>query len=271
MPCSRAAPDSRRQTRSAPSWLCRPARHIDQDVARGDRQTAAGGAGLERQPAVDPNGAAVDPASELRHRERLVRQPDVPRPAGKEDALPGNSQEASRSVASDVIRSASDRPCNSIFPSSRPVARPERSVPMMPSSVSTSSRTLLSRPLRHRRGRTVPRPTTLEPGTAPVEALDGERAVSQPKTRDVGLRVRQALRASARRARSVTSPAMAFGSGRDAVSFAESSMRPSSASIGARAKRPNSAGTSNDAVPASVAGAAVGWGCDLETRTAATG
>jgi hypothetical protein len=49
------------------------ARHIDQDVARGDRQAATGALGLEWQLTVDVDGPAVDRPSEVRQRQIVVR------------------------------------------------------------------------------------------------------------------------------------------------------------------------------------------------------
>ena len=63
------------------------ARHIDQDVARDDRQAAAGALGLEWQLTVDADGPAVDRPSEVRQRQIVVCQPNVAGPAREENAL----------------------------------------------------------------------------------------------------------------------------------------------------------------------------------------
>ena len=67
-----------------------PARYVDQDVTRGDRQAADTGTGFDREPPVDADAAAAHRASELRDRQRLILESNVAVPAGKEDALRGD-------------------------------------------------------------------------------------------------------------------------------------------------------------------------------------
>ena len=164
------------------------ARHIEQDVAGDDRQTAAGASGFERQLTVDADAAAVDRAPKLRQRQTLVCEPKLAGPAGEQDAL---SRYQPRGVAERRLRA--DLP-------GAPMSL-ELEVPLEPAG----------RAARHERADEPELGVDIETDVAldalheadaaaarhlgvratPVETLDGERAFCQPKTRDLGLSVRQ--------------------------------------------------------------------------------